>query len=144
MTIHYTKPARTGLLGLAALTLFAAPALAGDPQAEAAPTQLDYFNAADTSGDAALDAAEFQTYIETMADGGDISAQNVRDTDDYTGAFLAADTNANGSVSFDEVTAPAAIMTEPDAEPEIELMPQVDIPEDSDMPFEESAETPED
>lgn len=88
--------------GVAAF-LISTPALAGDPALDAAPTIADYFNGADSSGDAALNGAEFRVFVDTLADSGHEDAIGVRASGDYDAAFLKADSNADGIVTYLEV-----------------------------------------
>lgn len=89
--------------GLAAF-LISTPALAGDPSMDAAPTMADYFNAADSSGDAALDSGEFRIFVDTLADGAHADAIAVRESGEYDAAFIKADTDADGMVTYLEVS----------------------------------------
>ena len=84
--------------------LISTPALAGDPSVDAAPTMADYFNGADSSGDAALDGAEFRVFIDTLADGGHADAIAVRASGEYESAFVKADSDADGIVTYLEVS----------------------------------------
>lgn len=114
-------------LSAAALCLFAIPAAA--QQMETAPTQLDYFNAADTSGDASLDGSEYQIYVDTMADGGDSEAMAMRDMDGYEDGFAAADVNADGYISFDELTPDAVVSESMDIDVTVNPIPDIIIAE---------------
>jgi len=87
-----------------AVFLISTPALAGDPSMDASPTLADYFNGADTSGDAALDGAEFQVFVDTLADGGHADAIAVRASGEYDAAFVKADSDADGMVTYLEVS----------------------------------------
>jgi len=88
-----------------AACLISTSALAGDPAMSEAPTLADYFNGADSSGDAALDSAEFRVFVDTLADGGHAEAIGVRESGDYDAAFVKVDADADGIVTYLEASA---------------------------------------
>lgn len=68
------------------------------------PSTADYFTAADVDGDAALNSDEFRVFVDTLADSGNEAYIVVRDGVTYDEAFAAADADADGLVTYLEVS----------------------------------------
>lgn len=71
----------------------------------AVPSRIDYFTAADLDWSDSLTPEEYAVFVDTLAARGDIEMQALQAGDLYVQGFAAADSNADGLLTDDEVPA---------------------------------------
>lgn len=114
-------------------------------QAEPMPGQADYFAAADLNGDGGLTLDEYTLFVDTLADSGDTDMIAVRDNDSYTQGFFDADADADGLVTYEDLSALKTDKDAPDALVIPDMMPDMPdmVPEYIPVPEAEAQPKPE-
>lgn len=67
------------------------------------PDTVAHFAKADLDGDEQLSEGEYEVYINSLADSGDITASDIRDTGTYANGFITTDLNGDGVITRDEL-----------------------------------------
>ena len=68
-------------------------------------TTVDVFAGTDANADSALDRDEFRMFVDTHSMAGHSGATAIKDAGDYDTRFILLDTDADGSLSADELAA---------------------------------------
>lgn len=77
--------------------------VAAAPVVASAQSMEEAFTAADANGDGMLDVAEYQVYVDALADSGDAAAVEIKEAGGYSDAFTAADADQSGGITAAEL-----------------------------------------
>ncbi|MEN0088464.1 MAG: hypothetical protein AAF737_08525 [Pseudomonadota bacterium] len=75
----------------------------GVPMVASAQSMEEAFTASDANGDGMLDVAEYQVYVDALADSGDAAAVEIKEAGGYSDAFTASDADQSGGITAAEL-----------------------------------------
>ncbi|MEO0497411.1 MAG: hypothetical protein AAF141_08575 [Pseudomonadota bacterium] len=85
------------------VTLLGLGLVAGAPVIASAQSMEEAFTASDANGDGMLDVAEYQVYVDALADSGDAAAVEIKEAGSYSDAFTASDADQSGGITAAEL-----------------------------------------